>query len=360
LSDKPIALIGAGIGATVINSTSAFNVYLTRNPASFRISGMTLQGGDPNFVVRINSADTSAATKGWRIDNVRFNYNGYGTVFLITGITWGLIDHSVFDGTGYQIASIFGYLNSEGSGTSRLSGDGYWNRPLALGTDEAVYFEDISVNFRGNSPHVFDLQFGGSAVLRHSTIRHNYFITHSARGNSRGGMKYEVYNNTFIGDGFYRVAQLRSGTGVIFNNSISGYGNNNFDIDNQRSSGESGCSAVSSPLGACNGSSSYDGNSESNGWPCLDQIGRGGGAPKAQPSVPLYTWNNGSSVAQINGACQSSGSWVRASRDYVNNGSTAKAGYTPYVYPHPLASGTAPPPAPAPTPLSPPANLVVQ
>jgi hypothetical protein len=64
---------------------------------------------------------------------------------------------------------------------------------------------------------------------------------------------------------------------------------------------------------------------------------------------PLYLWNNtanGSSVGMVvtNGA-----NHVQANRDYFNNGSTPKPGYSPYTYPHPLQSGgTAPPPTSAP------------
>jgi hypothetical protein len=365
-TNKDITVQGAGIGNTVITGSGLFSINQTKTPASWRITGMTMTGGAPDRVIALHGENASIAMKGWRIDHIRFNYSQaqVNPLIMITGVLWGLIDNCTFDGTGYEISAIFGYLNSEGSGTP--SGTLYWNRPVNLGTDEAVYFEDITVNFSGNGPTVFDLVYGGSAVLRHSTIKYNYFITHSARGNDRGGMKYEVYNNTFQGNGFYRVAQLRSGTGVIFNNTISGYSNNNFDVDNQRSSTESGCYAVSSPLGRCNGSSSYDGNVASNGWPCLDQTGRGGGAPKNQPSVPLYTWNNGTnatcatggtcdnkSKVTINGACPSSAAWIKTTGDasphpggvvdYVNNGSTPKPGYTPYTYPHPLRSQTPPP-----------------
>ena len=37
---------------------------------------------------------------------------------------------------------------------------------------------------------------------------------------------------------------------------------------------------------------------------------------------------------------------VQAGRDYINNESTAKPGYAPFVYPHPLQSGVSLPAAP--------------
>jgi hypothetical protein len=364
-SNKNISVIGAGVGNTIITGATLFSIQITTNPASFRVSGMTLTGTTPNKVISINSSNVKAAIKGWRVDHVRFNYSSGGLAFYITGVNWGLIDHCTFDGSGYEISAIFAYLNSEGSGTGYLSGDYDWSLPLHLGSDEAVYFENCDINFSSGTTQVFDLVYGGRAVLRYSTIDYSYFITHSARTGDRGGLLYEVYNNTFTGKGFFRPAQLRSGTGIIFNNTITGYGTNTFDLDNQRSSTENGCYVVNAPLNRCNGSSSYDGNIDSNGWPCLDQIGRAPGTIGNQPSEPLYTWNNGSNatcatggacnnsvVADINGGCPSSAGWIKTIGnasphsggvlDYVNNGSMPKPGYKPYTYPHPL-NAIAPP-----------------
>ena len=84
---------------------------------------------------------------------------------------------------------------------------------------------------------------------------------------------------------------MRSGTGVVFNNTIAGnYTQPSVLIDNQRSPTGDGCEVISPPLNGCDGTSSYDGNLEANGWPCLDQIGR---RSSDQSSVPLYLWNNG-------------------------------------------------------------------
>jgi hypothetical protein len=366
-SNKNINVIGAGIGNTVITLTgSAFSVSPTTK-AAFRISGMTLTGtptGDP-WVIYINSSNTEDVMKGWRIDHIRFNFTNQTSLraIMTDGITYGLIDNCIFDGGSYLGVHSRGYTQADWNRGDPM-GTKSWSLPLNLGTDEAVYIEDSTWNLvTSGLPFVNDMSFGARQVFRHNVINNAIFQAHSARGNDRGGaVKYEVYNNTWRGNGIYRIAQIRSGTGVIFNNTISGYINNNFDIDDQRASTESGCYEISSPLNRCNGSSSYDGNVESNGWPCLDQIGRGAGAPRNQPSVPLYTWNNGTlatcatggacdnaSIARINGACASSGNWIKTTGsphtggvvDYINNGSTPKPGYTPYTYPHPLQQRSA-------------------
>lgn len=172
-------------------------------------------------------------------------------------------------------------------------------------------------------------------------------MTHAGRSTHRGGLKLEVYNNTFTSNiGFIWPALIRSGTGVIFNNIVSGnYVTKNYLIDNQRT-----CLASFGPR--CDGNSAkYDGNTPGEyGWPCEGQIGRGGGAWGRQTSVPLYAWNNGSIVIAVNSnfdLCLSApppilSDHIKATAhsngevDYANNGSTPRPGYTPYTYPHPL------------------------
>ena len=90
----------------------------------------------------------------------------------------------------------------------------------------------------------------------------------------------------------------------------------------------------------------------------LDQPGRAlgsviTGTPPVRPvgwnnqvTEPCYSWNNTTGNAPVN---FSAGPGVRANVHYFN--STRMPGYTPYVYPHPLVSGQAPPsPTPSPTP----------
>jgi hypothetical protein len=80
-------------------------------------------------------------------------------------------------------------------------------------------------------------------------------------------------------------------------------------------------------------------------YPALDQVGNGPGAllsgdsPMAswprQSSEPVYVWNNTGY-----GIAQAGAQWahVRIGRDVLLS---SKPGYTPYVYPHPLVSGSA-------------------
>ena len=363
-SNKNISVIGAGIGNTTITANSgAFDINATTKP--FRISGFTFTWSSTAEIITLDTTDTSTPLRGWRIDHVRFQ----GTTetsshaILVNGISYGLVDHCTFDGGGsYLGVHLASYTQSDYNNyPTYLAGREAWSIPTNLGTDEAVYIEDSVFNFPPSGlPFVNDMVYGARMVFRYNTVTSGIFQSHSARGGDRGGaLKYEVYNNRWIGSGFLRPFLIRSGTGVIFNNTVSGYQGNDIHIDDQRIATESGCSVIQAPLNACNGSSSYDGNVESNGWPCIDQIGRGAGvaAGAAQPSIPLYAWNNGTtdtcatggtcnntSLIGINGACSSAAQWIKSTGsphtggivDYVNNGTTPKPGYTPYIYPHPL------------------------
>jgi hypothetical protein len=113
---------------------------------------------------------------------------------------------------------------------------------------------------------------------------------------------------------------------------------------------------VYDPWGFCNGSNVWDGNTNSTGYPCLDQPGRGKGTLMSnfnptpvgwtqQVADPIYVWNN-----TLNGTQSpfrsNSPEVVVEGRDFHNG--TAKPNYTPYTYPHPLTQSSSPSPtAPA-------------
>jgi hypothetical protein len=90
-------------------------------------------------------------------------------------------------------------------------------------------------------------------------------------------------------------------------------------------------------------------------YPCTDQVGRGvgvllsGATPTPTSSVsealePVYQWNNTHNGVSGSVTISSQSMRIVANRDYYDN--TPMPGYTPYVYPHPLVSGTPPPPPP--------------
>ena len=80
-----------------------------------------------------------------------------------------------------------------------------------------------------------------------------------------------------------------------------------------------------------------------NGYPCLDQIGRAPGTEEAlgfkvQKSEPLYAWNNlvdGKTKLPFQ-ADKVSTEYIKEGRDFFSD--TPRPGYKPFQYPHPLQS----------------------
>ncbi len=366
-ANKNITVKGQGIGATTVSGLS-FSV-LDTTKASFRISSMSV-GAAAAWTIDANNRTTGI--KGWRIDNISWTYPscGQNIAVWINGINWGLLDNNVFKNAGNAI-----FIRAWAENTNEVnpwppSGDpgmgGYsWLLPVGFGTDDAVVVEDNTFTMDAGCYYgIGDSYYGGRSIFRHNKVTNAYWQNHAARGHERGGsIRAEIYNNDFnaTDPAWYRAVHIRSGTGVVYNNTLRG-AFNTMNVDNQRSNGAN----ISAPFGACNGSSRWDGNASGQaGWPCLDQIGRGTGQYPSQTSVPLYVWNNGTSAGcSTGGACgndvvmTSDGDpHVQAGRDYVNNGTTPKPGYVAFPYPHPLRNGGTPPP---PAPPQPPGNLSVR
>ena len=169
-TNKAIAVIGAGIDQTVITiiNNSAFAIMMNAGGTyAWRVSGFTITGIH-NATFNVSSGSINAPTKGWRIDHIRLNNTGTsgGWGFFSHGITWGLMDHLRIDGIPFPFAAIYGYLDTadeNASCTPHCLGFNYWNRALNLGSDEAVYIEDSTINFDGSggAPAIQDLDFGG-------------------------------------------------------------------------------------------------------------------------------------------------------------------------------------------------------
>ena len=151
--------------------------------------------------------------------------------------------------------------------------------------------------------------------------------------------------------------RLRGATGVYFNNTVHGvFSEYVIKLDNVRTCEDRGAG------GFADGTSPWDGNTAPiathEGWPARDQIGRGKDVSlwtaespyPAQTSEPAYAWGNtrqenGASVVFANyGGCSREWKHIIEGRDYFNG--TAKPGYTPYTYPHPLRGETPAPVVP--------------
>lgn len=143
------------------------------------------------------------------------------------GVIWNCTITDIdCNGLGYGVAHY-----AEASGESSAAGtQGNLSRSdaLVLGTSDGVYIEDCTFT---NCRHFVTAQAGGRYILRYCTLNANWSIgsiqgldTHGPDEYGRGGRKIEIYENTYIrtdgGNDYFFI--LSSGSGVIYNNTITG------------------------------------------------------------------------------------------------------------------------------------------
>jgi hypothetical protein len=172
-----------------------------------------------------------------------------------------------------------------------------------------------------------DGNYGGVYVFRFNTISKGPYSgsvieAHSLQCECRGFKKWEIYGNTIFGSDCWVPFFLRGGTGVIFNNVVTGEWNSKqITMDNVRSFKGVG-------PGLCDGTSSWDGNEgtgDEAGYPCRDQIGRGAdsyswpsSAPyPSQPLEPVYAYGNTPSDVTVS-VNSNSAHHIKANRDYYD------------------------------------------
>ncbi len=333
IAGKGIILQGAGVGQTVITDATGTGwnnsliIVDAEDGKLFRITGFTFTGVNSPAAVNIKGA-----SRAFRIDHNRFeNHSAFFTAVYPSGRIYGLVDHNSF-------------LNSRV--LVRDDEDAAWMRPLTLGTENAVYIEDNDFECTVHCNAV-DAGSGARYVFRYNTMTNTHVEAHSGCPSGlRATFSYEIYSNTMVATTpTYRPFLLRGGTGVVFDNVITGsYTTPHIHVDDQRT-----CDGLSGydchdPWDRCDGTSPFDGNQPGmSGYPCRDQIGRSTdwGRYAAQSLQPLYEWGNkfyGSDVDIVLNPvmCAMTAVHIQEGRDYYND--TVRPGYTPYKYPHPLTN----------------------
>ncbi len=308
-----ITLQGAGQRKTVITKTGGDYALYANGVDNLRITGFTIRGGNYSS----NGINLAGNPKGFRIDNNKFT-QCTGSAVQIRGYAKGVIDHNNFiDNQKYDVV-IYG------------DNDAGWQRPINLGTDEAVYVEDNYFEHT-NTPsnaHSIASNHGSRYVFRYNTINDNGSLNTvpiDAHGNcyyGRGSVSYEIYNNTINSEHSYNGMGIRGGTGVIFGNTYIGDFTNPIYLTNYRS-WKTNCST----------------GGIVSAYPAPDQINN------------LYIWGNIYNEQPLTSVTIASSGYafdhIQEDRDYYSE----RPSYTPYVYPHPLTGGADT------TSPSPPSNL---
>jgi hypothetical protein len=335
LKGKGISLIAAGTALTIIRHDTVVNPgsFLTNIGVAgkpFRISGFKFYRNTGSFIGVGGSAD------GWRIDHCEFVSTAFIVAVSVSSLSHGVIDSCTFRNN--RMLIFYG------------NGHDAWKQPSSLGTDNAVYVEDCLFDSTIFT-NAIDANCGGRYVFRYNEVVNTYCESHSLQHKfpdgtfNRGTMSWEIYHNSFIArdNGAthtnYLPLRMRGGTGIAFNNTVVNEGGEPFNgfcaIDNRRSYEDLG-----GVLGRCDGTHPLDGNEDTTGYPCLDQIGRstdhGSGTDRLPQQLdPVYAWGNLFDGAPgnviVSNGCDDH---IKPGRDFFDH--TVRPGYQPYTYPHPL------------------------
>jgi len=356
---KGITLIGAGIGQTIIlddipvvNSNRApfLSINVSGTSKCWRVSGMTFTRGTQTAQAYNGRIAVAGNSHCFRLDHVYLDNLPAAYWVWLSGDLWGVIDHNTFRVTDDSSNSIPLMIYHSGWQSVGTDGDNSWATPVNYGSGEFVFIEDnIFTRETTNYGGITDSLQGGRWVFRHNTLKRATIETHGLEsgGRGRGFRAFEVYENDLNIDGLSpdAIVHLRSGSGVVYNNRVTNEAGGNWFLkgDNYRDL------QIYPPWGKCDGSSVWDQNTSA-GYACMDQVGRGhGGYISGNPALPAqwpnqiseptYVWNNTTTKGVAAGTTN-----IRVGRDIITS---AKPGYTPYTYPHPLVGGSSAAAAPS-------------
>jgi hypothetical protein len=280
----------------------------------------------------------------------------------------GVIWNCSFESSPFNISTldaIYQKINNANTGS--------WSSPSNMGSLDTtgqgkLYMEDVDYHAMVEG---FSVDDNGRAVTRYSLFDNSAAGTHGADTSNYGQRYFEFYNNTMVFEGYndgttFNVTEwffMRGGTAVIANNIIpalnSGDYPNKADLSMtvmnlQRNNGPNPCwgsgfttagqyyhaprqVGMGYVTGTGTATSPHNGLSNATN----DSITYVG------DSEPIYIWGNSRSplndqISDYGGTgCaspDSSANYIKSGRDYIDG--TAKPGWSPYTWPHPLRANS--------------------
>ena len=359
---KNIKLIGAGKSNTIITCRSDALCVWSESSNNVRISGFTF---DSPASTGITIIEMDSGT-GWRVDHNHLEMTAHqGIAVAVSGTSTGVFPYGLVDNNEIYNAGVV----VNGSGQPLLSStdqDVLWAQDpdLGGGTD-AMYVEQNTYVRNLSSTELMDAidsNYGGRFVIRFNTLTTTSAVTtgvgwwlaaHSVQGTNRGTQRWEIYGNSLVCNGTLGCsfpANLRAGTGVMFNNYVgptsAAWTYYDIILDNVRNQTGSNCTTTA-PYYCCDGTHPGVDQNSSGGYACRDQIGYGRDAVQwcngvsctptgawNQVKMPVYQWGNGPQpTCATSGSCDNSLTFavagyvdvdtpIQANRDYYNYDST--------------------------------------
>lgn len=292
VSDKFITIQGAGMDRTTLVAGDyapstirpTHRVFtITAKPGGLtRLTALTLDGatgardGYNKGMVAVGGASAT-----WRVDHLRIR--AIRTCATHVYASGGVIDHCRFELVGWTFG-IYGFNGGGGYG------DAAWCEEAGLGDATRAFFVEDNVFTATDRSFALDGWAGEHVVFRHNRVQNAALGNHGTEssGRLRGARAFEIYDNaiTLTGQTFYAAIELRSGTGVIFRNTILGDVSGPLRVDNYRDFD------AFAPWGIASGESPFDQNDlGDDGKPVVYETGAHTGADGAVPlSCAGKTW----------------------------------------------------------------------
>lgn len=228
--NKAIVLIGAGTGQTILQddvvgtgSDSAVLSLETVSNKTYRLSGIEIQRGVSRTTMYYDgTVQLFGTSKAVRIDHCKWVAPKNRGLYIWDSVC-GVIDHCVFEMDSTQGIAVF-----HKGWADKTYGDGSWSTSVGWGTTNAMYIEDCFFTNRLVTPHTASLDsFGGARwVFRYNVVSNEYIGCHGTESTRRyrGTRSYEIYQNQFYDNiDWWASIHVRSGTGVIWSNTMYGY-----------------------------------------------------------------------------------------------------------------------------------------
>ncbi len=357
--NKAIKIMGATVGGVTINNNQTNGSLVSLTPVaggSIEFCNFIFKDG-PAQSNKNNQHDMSVENApGARpvlVHDCTFTSNGNMLSQVLWSQNGGVIWNCVFDAN---------FSNDECIQLKYASAD-TWRTPSTMGTADTngtanTYIEDCT--FQESTIETVDCDDGSRVVIRHNTFNNTTIVSHGQDTSPFGNRHWEIYNNNFIftsgtssnpGPTQFPLNMqgfmlMRGGTGIIANNTIpdinsTAWGDKGEILFASFSITQTRC-YTSYPIPRQVGQS-WSGGSGSYSYPQEPSDGSG------YITDPVYIWGNTGGGNYGNpgtwdftpdkcGNGLTSAAVIQSGRDYKPN--TAKPGYTPYTYPHPLRKGS--------------------
>jgi hypothetical protein len=299
----------------VLNTGSTTTVHVTWTGIKMQGSS-SLADGNAKYsgMMQVNGF-----SKNFRMHNNYFTQQTYGSstsngnaaLVRYGDCVWGVTDHNSFfeHGTGNAIQVLEGSCYGDSGG----QGDKSWSTAADFGTAEGMYVEDNTFSGDFWNSFINDCWQGGREIIRKNnstTSATQGHATGSGDGSGRSCRMLEIYDNTFTGifdsssgNSSYTVTFIPGGTAMLFGNTATASGTagwklfaslvndhfngaTNYDLCNSSTLGfmYNGTTAINSSFlpdvrrsDYAGVPSPWDGNTNTEGYPVLDQVGRGAG-----------------------------------------------------------------------------------